>query len=285
MKKLFFIFLFIASGLFAQFNDGDGYFQKYQWNLLSNNVLESIYALQIGQNGGTSGSITWVASDNDQFTFVITTSDEASFEGASGGYKFRASAITYTIDDNYIHRGAGTRFGITPGTGSATNAAFRANRDYNYGLGGTTTTANIVAGDVNAVEVTTLATNVKVDLFTGTTTNGDGNPVNDYMTVKVYMDSTIAGEVTLSSVLPQGYVINNIIFKNTTANEITDFNIGFSDDGEEVVADGAVLANDEGSFTVLQRIDDFDAVDDLYISASNWNSANLIIYIKMTRMF
>ncbi len=129
------------------------------------------------------------------------------------------------------------------------------------------------------------ATDLIGNIYNSTTTNGDSNPVNNYMTVKVYMDSTIAGELTLSNVLPQGYVIDNIIFKNTTANEITNLDIGFTDAGGQIVAAANVTASDEGSFTVLQRIDDFDAADDVYISAANWNGANLIIYFKMTRMF
>ena len=125
------------------------------------------------------------------------------------------------------------------------------------------------------------ATNVS----NGTTTNGDGNPVTNWSTVKIYCDSTIAGEVTLTDVLPAGYTIETIIFKNTTANEITNLDIGFSDGGGEVVAAGNVTASDEGSFTILQKVDDFDAVDTLYVSAANWNSASIILWIRMQRMF
>ncbi len=142
---------------------------------------------------------------------------------------------------------------------------------------GTATIDNIASVSSATGNITTL--------YNSTTTNGDGFPVNNYNTVKVYCDSTIAGEVTLSNVLPAGYTIETIIFKNTTANEITNLDIGFSDGGGEIVAAGNVTASDEGSFTILQKVDDFDAADTIYISAANWNSANLIIWIRMQRMF
>jgi len=125
------------------------------------------------------------------------------------------------------------------------------------------------------------ATNVS----NGTTTNGDGNPVTNYTTVKTWCDSTITGEMTLSSILPQGYVISHIIFKNTTANQITNLDFGFTDGGGEIVGAANLLASDEGSFTINQKIDDFDAADDIYISADAWNGANLIIWIKMERIW
>jgi len=115
--------------------------------------------------------------------------------------------------------------------------------------------------------------------------NGVTGEVTNWNTVKIYNDSTIAAETTLTDVLPAGYAIDKIIFKNTTANTITNLDIGFTDGGEEIVGASNISASDEGSFTINQQIDDFDAVDTIYISASNWNSANLIIYIRMVRMF
>lgn len=115
--------------------------------------------------------------------------------------------------------------------------------------------------------------------------NGVTGEVTNWNTVKIYNDSTIAAETTLTDVLPAGYAIDKIIFKNTTASAITNLDIGFTDGGGEIVAAANVNASDEGSFKILQQIDDFDAVDTIYISAANWNSANLIIYIRMVRMF
>lgn len=118
------------------------------------------------------------------------------------------------------------------------------------------------------------------DIYAGT--NGDEE---NWLNLEIYCDSTVTGETTLSSVLPAGYAIDNIIVKNTTANEITALDVGFTDGGGEVVAAANFLASDEASLTILQRIDDFDAADTLYLSATNWNSANLIIYIRMVRYF
>ena len=93
----------------------------------------------------------------------------------------------------------------------------------------------------------------------------------------------ITGESTLT--LPQGYVIEQIIAKETTGNSITGFDIGFTDGGGEIVASGSITGSDELSFNVLQRIDDFDASQILYISATNWNSSSLTLYIKVGMVF
>lgn len=114
---------------------------------------------------------------------------------------------------------------------------------------------------------------------------GGGDATNSYANSYIYTDNTVTGETTLTNVLPVGYIIDSIIFKNTTANAITDFDIGFTDGGGEIVATGNVTASDEGSFTINQKIDDFDAADTIYISANTWNSANLIIHIKMMKIF
>jgi len=116
-------------------------------------------------------------------------------------------------------------------------------------------------------------------------TNGDGNDEIIYLTQDAWADSTIASDTTVTNILPAGYVIDYIIFKNTTANAITGFDVGFSDGGGEIVASGGISASDEGSFTINQKIDDFDAADTIYISATGWNSANLIIRMKFKRDF
>ncbi|MCP4707203.1 MAG: hypothetical protein GY869_01145, partial [Planctomycetes bacterium] len=41
---------------------------------------------------------------------------------------------------------------------------------------------------------------VQGDIISGQTTNGDANDINNYMTIKIYCDSTITGETTLTSV-------------------------------------------------------------------------------------
>ena len=72
---------------------------------------------------------------------------------------------------------------------------------------------------------------------------------------------------------------------NTTANQIVQFDVGFSAGGGEIVANGNIAASDEGSLEINQRIDDFDAVDTIFLDANNWNGTTLIIYIKMSRIF
>ena len=140
--------------------------------------------------------------------------------------------------------------------------------------------ATFMVADDGVLNANQLVLDTDAGVYAGT----NGNEEN-YLNVEIFNDSTVTGETTWSSVLPAGYIIESIIFKNTTANEITNLDIGFSDAGGEVVAAANLLASDEGSFTLLQRVDDFDAADTLFISAANWNSANLIIYIRMVRIF
>ncbi len=118
------------------------------------------------------------------------------------------------------------------------------------------------------------------DIYAGV----NGNEEN-WLNLEIFNDSTVTGETTWSSVLPAGYIIESIIFKNTTANEITNLDIGFSDAGGEIVAAANLLASDEGSFTINQRVDDFNVADNVFISADNWNSASVIIYIRIVRIF
>ena len=153
--------------------------------------------------------------------------------------------------------------------------------DPTLGLWTATTTQSVGGFDF---DMPLTASSVTVDDGGDISAGVNGNEIN-YLNVEIFNDSTVTGETTWSSVLPAGFIIESIIFKNTTANEITNLDIGFSDAGGEVVAAANLLASDEGSFTLLQWVDDFDAADTLFISADNWNSANLIIYIRMVRIF
>ncbi len=40
----------------------------------------------LGESGGNSGKLTFIASDNDQATIAINASDQLVFQGAAGGY-------------------------------------------------------------------------------------------------------------------------------------------------------------------------------------------------------
>jgi len=59
-------------------------------------------ALDVGINGTISGIVTWIASDNDQVTATINTSDNLAFAGATGEYTFDnnigATGTIYTAD-------------------------------------------------------------------------------------------------------------------------------------------------------------------------------------------
>ena len=120
----------------------------------------------------------------------------------------------------------------------------------------------------------------------GTTSNGDGHDIYNYDTAVVWCDSTVTADTDFGAILPAGYYIETILVKNTTANAIgATFCVGFSAGGQEIVADVAIGASDELSLAILQQVDDFDAADNIFVDADDWNSATLIIYIKMRQMF
>jgi len=80
------------------------------------------------------------------------------------------------------------------------------------------------------------------DLQSGTTGN-----VNNFATVKIFNDSTLTADGSVVGLLPAGYIIDNIIFKNTTGSSITQFDVGFTAGGGEIVANGTITGNSEGS--------------------------------------
>lgn len=113
------------------------------------------------------------------------------------------------------------------------------------------------------------------------TING-AKPVNLPANHSEIYNLTVTGETTFS--LPSGYMIDYIIAKETTGNTITALDFGFTDGGGEIVAAADFTGSDEASLTVVQRIDDFDAEDTVYISATAWNSASLDVVVRMKRM-
>lgn len=159
---------------------------------------------------------------------------------------------------------------------------------FNFVAGSQVNIQSIASGGGTArpMVISTAANTDQLRLATdaGVYTGTNGNEEN-YINVEIFNDSTVTGETTWSSVLPAGFIIESIIFKNTTANEITDLDIGFTDGGGEIVGTDNLLASDEGSFSINQEVDDFDAADNIFISAGNWNSASVIIYIRMVRIF
>lgn len=106
-----------------------------------------------------------------------------------------------------------------------------------------------------------------------------GLPVDD---TQVLVLKNITGETTKTNWLPKGYAFKNVI--SVTDANITGFDLGFSDGGEEIVASVNLTAGDTKSLTILQEVDDLTADDTFYISADNWNSGNVDLYITIQRM-
>jgi len=103
-----------------------------------------------------------------------------------------------------------------------------------------------------------------------------------------YVDTKLAmtGATTLTDIVPKGYQIQSIYFKNTTANAVTGgIKIGTTAGGTDVVSAGTVGANAEGLFTLASDFFSSSADQTLYVDAvTAWNSASIDIIIKMKKV-
>lgn len=206
--------------------------------------------------------LTFYGADGaaDAWAMTLNTSDQALFTGASGGYVYDDDLLPDTdvmydlgsaaLQWDSLHVGdvkASVNVqGATYGSDASISDAELLTIDDGA------VTEILVGGGAGLAPVWTTATGTGAPVraesptFTGTVEagtdvhNGTTGNVTNWGTIKVYNDSTVAEETTLTNVLPAGYIIENIIFKNTTANEITNLDIGFSDGGGEIVAAGNV---------------------------------------------
>lgn len=239
--------------------------------------------------GALAGNRTWSIPG---FTGTIslgtgTANSIASWSAVNtagdGTWEFSGNTILPTTDLTNIGITATNRVGSLFIGGTVEYAT---NLNFVEGTGGVQTMRMDASSNV---KIGTGAPSYRLDV-TGTTSSTDirtgatGNAVH-WATIKIFNDSTLALDGSVVGLLPAGYIIENIIFKETAASNITGFDIGFTAGGQEVVANGTINASDEGSFTILQRVDDFDAADEIFFDATNWSTGNLIIYIKMSRIF
>lgn len=231
-----------------------------------------------------SGQYNLVASDGDAADIAITTGDRLTFNDAAF-YEFDNDILIAANKSLRLTAGGSADFHF----GTSTAELRTGSLTTSYALIDVVPNTSGIDSHIRLGDTGTAGEYITVDslgyITHGTTTNGDGNEVENWNDAIMWCDSTITGETTVASLLPAGYIIQNIIFKNTTANQITNLDIGFSDAGGEIVAAANLLASDEGSFTINQEVDDYDAADTIYLSSDAWNSANLIIWIRMVRMF
>jgi len=116
----------------------------------------------------------------------------------------------------------------------------------------------------------------------GPTLENTGLPHSELYTRNGVLE--VSGETTLTDIIPAGYQIASITYKNTTANAITSFDIGFTDGGGEVVAATSIGANAVGTLTIAQGVADLDNNDTVYLSASAWNAGSLELYFTFRRI-
>lgn len=108
--------------------------------------------VKIGTNGATSGVLTWIASDNDQVTATINTSDNLAFAGASGEYTFDNNiGATGTI---YVNDAAGSA--LLNEAATTTNPTLVPNRAENdTGIGWASDVLHLVLGGANEYSFST----------------------------------------------------------------------------------------------------------------------------------
>ena len=84
MKKLIFLILtLLYAGLtFAQL-DGSTNEEYMYWSGFLGSVFTGSPSITVGQNGGNSGQINFIASDNDQWNLAINTSDQMKVNDAA----------------------------------------------------------------------------------------------------------------------------------------------------------------------------------------------------------
>lgn len=70
--------------------------------MVSDATVQAITTFTTGANAGTSGQVNFIASDNDLADIEINTSDEITFNDASGGYVFDGDISTITTKKYYM---------------------------------------------------------------------------------------------------------------------------------------------------------------------------------------
>jgi len=116
-----------------------------------------------------------------------------------------------------------------------------------------------------------------------------GNPVcltkdnpNDYVDLKL----NITGATTLTNIVPKGYQLESIYFKNTTANAVTGgIKIGTTSGGSDVVTAEPVAGNSEGLMTLNKKFFSSTADQTLYVNAvTSWNGASINLIFRMRKV-
>ncbi len=102
--------------------------------------------------------------------------------------------------------------------------------------------------------------------------------------IERYVKKAVTGETTIS--IPTGYAFVGIAWENTTANQAGNVNFGWSDDGQEIVADINLAGNSIGTLILLQRVAVLTSgsTDNVYISSDAWNGSSIDFYITLERI-
>jgi len=121
------------------------------------------------------------------------------------------------------------------------------------------------------------------------TTSGSPISLDAELGKEIYKDVKLAmttGEYTLTSIVPKGYKIKSIYFKNTAANAVTGgIKIGTASGGTQVVVAEAIGASAESVCTLATDFFSSTASQTLYVGAvTAWNSASVNLIFTMEKV-
>jgi len=161
--------------------------------IASDATVVAASTMSTGANSGTSGQITFIASDNDQGTVTINTSDNLTFAGFTGGVDVNGDFTTGTIESDA---------NVTGVTGIFTQTAEGVSLDIGYSATAQVTATGIIdvvrTGDMTGIDAevysdinilpdwtftepgggeTTTIYGVNIDMTSMETTAGDGTSI------------------------------------------------------------------------------------------------------------
>ena len=91
-----------------------------------------------------------------------------------------------------------------------------------------------------------------------------------------------AADIMFNDIIPAGFVLNNVIIHNKTANAVT-ITMGTTEDGTDIASATEIGANAIDTFNIY-NVFSLSAAKDVYLQSANWNSASLDVYLNLEKI-
>ncbi|MEL6652354.1 MAG: hypothetical protein AAFQ87_16250 [Bacteroidota bacterium] len=110
--------------------------------------------------------------------------------------------------------------------------------------------------------------------------------------VRTYIDNraqllaheNISGNSALSFVIPAGFRLVSMVCEENTGQAAGNIRIGTSSNGDEVVNDISMSANQLEAYSLKKQVFSLISNQTLYISSDNWGGANVSVYARVERI-